>query len=81
VPRGGAGREGQAGGQRLAGTTWARRPWAGGGSGVLHGHAPIRTGEKGGAQTCVPGATVLRFESIQTGQVIQTLLSLIFKLV
>jgi hypothetical protein len=81
VPRGGAGREGPDGGQRLAGTTRARQPQASSSSGTLHECMPVQTREKGGALTCGPRATVPPFESIQTGQVIQTLLNLNFKLI
>jgi hypothetical protein len=79
--RGGAGREGPDGGQHLADTTQARQPQASSSSGTLHECMPVQTREKGGALTCGPRATVPPFESIQTGQVIQTLLNLNFKLI
>jgi hypothetical protein len=49
-----------------------RRSWAGDGSGVPHGRMPTQTGEGKGTDRWA-GATLPRFESIQIGQLIQTL--------
>jgi hypothetical protein len=57
---------------------WEQRSRSDDGSGVPHGSIPARTGEGKGTNRWA-GATVPPFESIQTGQVIQTLFKFKFK--
>jgi hypothetical protein len=59
---------------------WEQRSRSDDGFGVPHGSIPARTGEGKGTNRWA-GATVPPFESIQTGQVIQTLFKFKFKFV